>query len=167
MDLREPDLRAVSYARRMRVWQIILASTVSLGACLTPPPDQGGWTGPNGDPVDGECHKDTDCPSASVCARDGSCYAPSDVTTVHINWTVGGMPASDATCKNAPDLSVDFEGDGYGGLGYAPVPCKSGKFTVDKLPAFYSGVTITRDGHGGAGVTGFFVNGSTTLDLPF
>jgi hypothetical protein len=144
----------------MRVWPLLL----TLGACFTQPTyEDDGWTDPNGDPLGG-CRKDTECPGGTVCARDGSCFAPGDVLTVHVNWTVNGMPASVETCGPAQDLSIDFSAGDFNGFGFAPVPCRAGKFTIDKLPYVYNRVQLSSNS-GGAG--GFFVDGMVTLDLKF
>src|SRR4051794_9634453 len=99
MDLREADLRAMSYARPMtllRVLPLVLTLGLPLGGCLTPDTssDPGsGWHGghSNGCINDGEC-------AGSVCTRDGTCQSASNVHAVHVTWTLLGSPASEATC---------------------------------------------------------------------
>ena len=84
---------------------------------------------------DGQCAIDDDCAGTSVCARTSECLPASEVRVVRVTWTIRGMPASDATCAQTPDLYVMFAGTGIQDtFGYAPVPCKAGLFTVDKLP---------------------------------
>src|SRR5256885_4783258 len=91
---------------------------------------------PPGGYVPGGCSMDSECGTGNVCARDGECLSASEVISVHINWTVNGAAASEATCANGPDWFVDFS-DGFsgGGFGFAPVPCKAGVLSVDKLPS--------------------------------
>ncbi len=127
-----------------------------------PPPDLGGWTGPEGDPISG-CRDDDDC-GGLVCARDGACYEAADVRVIHASWTVDGRPATIATCTS-PDLAIAFAGDFGGYLGFAPVPCSAGLFTVDKLPVFFTQVELGIDGEGASTSATFDDTGAAALDL--
>ena len=150
-----------------------------LGGCIIQAPDGtddypsggggwgSGWGGGGGTSGYG-CHADTECGGGLVCARNGECLAASSVRIVRTTWTIGDQMASDASCTNAPKLSITFS-DSYGDLfGFSPVPCDAGKFTVDKLPARFTNVQLTRDGddYGGA-ATSFDTEGNALLDLPY
>lgn len=83
----------------------------------------------------GVCNIDEHCDPAEVCARTSECLPPSQVRLVRLTWTIRGQPANDTTCAQTPDLYVLFAASGlHDTLGYAPVPCRAGLFTVDKLP---------------------------------
>ena len=93
----------------------------------------------------GDCKTDSQC-GGGVCARSGECLAASEVRSVVVKWTVKGEPASTATCTH-PDLYVQFDGSDYGDtLGFAPVPCREGTFSVDKLPKRYLQVELGIEG---------------------
>lgn len=67
-----------------------------------------------------------------------------------------------------PALSVTFYNSGVNqpAIGFAPVPCIEGVFTLDKLPIKYGKVGIKRDGDS-ADVTSGYVDGNTVaLDMP-
>jgi hypothetical protein len=86
------------------------------------------------DSAGGECSSDSDC-SGSVCTRDEQCTPASDVRSVKITWTVSGMPAGEQSCTGMSDLFVQLEGDSaIDTIGWAPVPCAQGQFSIDKLP---------------------------------
>lgn len=84
------------------------------------------------------------CLSPDVCTRDNQCLPPDEVRAVHITWTVSGAPASPTSCAAAPDLLLDLHGPGGSSLGFEPVPCAEGKFTVDRLPTVYDTVELGR-----------------------
>ncbi len=112
----------------------VLAMTLSLAGCMQPASG-------------GECHIDDDCGDGEVCARDQMCMAGSSVRLVSTSWTVAGMPASDAACGAHADLYIRFVGYDLGDtLGYAPVPCANGLFTIDKLPTRYRQVELGIEG---------------------
>ena len=97
-------------------------------------------------PTGAACTTDGDC-SGDVCTRDGLCTAPADVRAVKITWTVSGMAASAQSCTGKADLFVQFDGDSaLDYLGFAPVPCAQGVFSVDKLPTRYRTVELGIDG---------------------
>ncbi len=130
-----------------------------------PPPNPNtGWTGPQGDPVSG-C-TDAECGS-DICARDGVCYPASSVRVARAKWTIGGAAANTQSCSNQPDLFIGFLGNAGEQIGFAPVPCRAGQFTVDKLPTFYTAVELGVD-NSGAGTTASINSetGEATLDLP-
>jgi hypothetical protein len=170
MDLREPDLRAMSYARVMRrvpVLPIVLTLGVCLGGCITPAnqPPPSGWTGPGGHSIDG-CKQDVECGTA-VCARDGTCQPASSVHAVHVSWTLRGKPADATTCAQSQDLEIQFTSSANDRLGFAPVPCRQGKFTIDKLPIWYNLVDLGRDSYSGSTTTIDRATGNATIDLPY
>jgi hypothetical protein len=136
-----------------------------------PPPDNSGWGsgyGGGGGDTDYGCHQDSECGSTLVCARDGECLAASSVRIIHVNWTVRGQTASETTCANGPQLSITFS-DAIGDqFGFAPVPCKAGRYTIDKFPTRFDRVDLTRAGEYSGGANGRFnVNGDANLDLPY
>ena len=137
MDLREPVLRPVEapggvcYHVDMRARSLAwVMLPIVLGGC------------PLGPAGSGECSVDRDCSGSEVCARDGVCASPSSVRDVRTTWTLRGMPASASTCAGRPDLYITFEGSPGESLGYSPVPCENGQFTVTKLPRSYNRVEL-------------------------
>jgi hypothetical protein len=99
----------------------------------------GGW--------EGDCVIDDHCRGSEVCARDRSCVLPTEVRAVRATWTVRGEPASTLTCAQHPDLTIRFLSDvSEDALVYAPVPCRIGQFTIDKLPLRYRRVNLGADG---------------------
>jgi len=115
-----------------------------------------------------ECSVDLECDSGQVCARDHACAAPSEVRVVHALWTINGAPASIEAC-NGFDLFISFFGDNQeaDSLGFDPVPCETGTFTVDKLPVRYDRVGLRVDGGGAQDVARFDAEGNAQLDLAF
>lgn len=94
----------------------------------------------------GPCATDSDC-DGEVCARNSECLPTSAVRAVKVEWTVNGMPASETACASTQDLAVNFVGDrGDDAVGFAPVPCKIGQFSVDKLPTRFGTAELGRDG---------------------
>jgi hypothetical protein len=103
------------------------------------PFDPGGSIGGAG------CRVDADCGSGEVCARVGGCWVADQVRYVFVTWTVNGGPASAAACDQHESLELDFQGsatDAQPHLGFAPVPCAEGKFTVDKMPTVFTYVEL-------------------------
>jgi len=92
----------------------------------------------------GRCTTDDQCSSGQVCARTSRCYATSQIHAVHVTWTVDGLPASATTCGTAADLEIYFRGDQSrdDSIGFLPVPCVAGKFSIDKLPISYTQVQL-------------------------
>jgi hypothetical protein len=128
-----------------------------------PPPLDDGWMDPSGNPISG-------CPfdcGSDVCARDGRCHPADAVRVVHARWTIEGAPASIDTCVPHPDLAIAFsDTSGNTSFGFAPVPCRTGLFTVDRLPDVYSKVELGIDGQGPSVSAGFDESGNAILDLP-
>jgi hypothetical protein len=109
------------------------------------PGNPGGPGGPGGSGAPGfGCHDDSQCPAGEVCARTSACFKTSDVQAVHVDWTVHGMAADQATCSTIEDLEIQFSGSGPipPHLGFAPVPCVEGKFSIDKLPLMFTTVGL-------------------------
>jgi hypothetical protein len=130
-------------------------------------PPQGGGGGGGGGPYG--CTSDTQCATGEVCARDSECLPAGDVYAVHVTWTLQGQTASATTCSSSPDLELDFTSTTAGWWGYAPVPCMEGKFSIDKLPTWYTTVQLGLDGNTASGTTGTIdkQTGLVNLDLPY
>jgi hypothetical protein len=96
----------------------------------------------------GECIIDMDC-EGDICARDHACHPASEVREVLVTWTIRGQPANEVTCGGAADLYIRFEASGDDSLGFAPVPCRIGQFTMDKLPKRFFAIELGVDGPGG------------------
>jgi len=151
-----------------------LALALVLAAGCIPPPEpypeppgpgpDPGWTGSGGDPIYG-CRQDSEC-GAQRCARDGSCYPAASIRAVVTTWTVGGELASAASCLPHPDLFIHFASTSGDSFGYAPVPCKNGKFTIDKLPIGYTRVELGIDGATTGTSTSITGDGAAMIDLP-
>lgn len=113
----------------------------------------------------GECRDDGDCGGGAVCARNSECLPTSEVRVVRVTWTIRGMAANDTTCAQSPDLYLLFAGTAFNDtFGYAPVPCKAGVFTVDKLPRRFVSVEIGEE-NGFAEAMSFDANGNVAFDL--
>ncbi|MBX3157445.1 MAG: hypothetical protein KF773_15830 [Deltaproteobacteria bacterium] len=118
-------------------------------------------------PNDGECIIDMDC-DGDVCARDHACHPADQVRAVKAQWTIRGQPASELACAGAADLYIRFKGSSDDALGYAPVPCRLGQFTMDKLPTRYFSVELGVEGRGGrhsAVTRAITSDGVVTFDL--
>ncbi len=162
------------YARLMR----IALAFVLLSGCIQPAqpdpgpgPDPSGWgSGPGGGggQTGSWCHADTDCGGGYVCARDGECLTSSQVRAVHVTWTLQSEPASSTTCAMSPNLDITFVDNTGNQFGFSPVPCVEGKFTIDKLPTWYTTVGLARTGDYGGGTSGTFASdGTVALDLSY
>lgn len=156
--------------------RLALALPLLLAACIQqtsqdPGSDPGWGTGPGGTGGNAGfgCHQDSDCGTTAVCARDGECLSPSDVRTIHVTWTLSTQPASTATCSASPHLDLTFLDSAQDQFGFSPVPCVEGKFTIDKLPTWYSTVELSRTGdYGNGGATASFdASGTAALDLGY
>jgi hypothetical protein len=153
---------------------IVLVLLASSAGCIDrtafPPDDPGGFLNP-GDPgfPGSGCHSDAECTGGTVCARAGGCTAPADIRAVHINWTVNGKPASTAACDTRQSLEIDFStgSDSNAHLGYAPVPCAEGKFTIDKLPMYFNFVQLGERRSLWRSAAIDAVTGEAALDLTF
>jgi hypothetical protein len=166
----------MSYPGPMRLWLLVLTLGLPLGGCITPDPgpgSSGGWGSGYGGGGGGGgfgCHQDSDCGGGStvVCARDGECLASSQVKTVHVTWTLKGAAAGAITCAASSDLDLTFAAGAGDQFGFSPVPCAEGKFTVDKLPTWYTEVELSRTGDQRGGASGLFdATGTAALDLPY
>ena len=126
-----------------------------------------GWGGGSGVDTEYGCASDAEC-GGLVCARTRECLPASQVRAVHALWTVGGDAASATSCSLAPNLAITFSGGSGEQWGYAPVPCKAGKFTVDKFPTRFTNVQLARDTDYSGGAYGTFgSDGNALLDLPY
>ncbi|MBL9015689.1 MAG: hypothetical protein JNL83_16010 [Myxococcales bacterium] len=113
----------------------------------------------------GDCKRDEDCGGGDLCARDGSCAPPTDIRQVDVTWTINGAAASVMTCGAHPDLYLSFIGNDSGDtLGFSPVPCRLGQFTIDKLPTRFRQVELGVEGGARAVVT-ISGGGTAALDL--
>jgi hypothetical protein len=112
---------------------------------------------------------DSWCVTGQVCVRTGGCAPADQVRAVHIYWTVRGQPANATTCEVAPSLYLQVSPAGGFGLGWAPVPCSQGKFTIDRIPASYTEVNLNKRNSGDTPQHGTIdaVTGEVTIDLPF
>jgi hypothetical protein len=119
----------------------------------------------------GRCRSDASCDDGDVCARNGACYPSDEVRAISVTWTLDGMAADSVTCANTEDLSVQLsspDGGPFGNLEFAPVPCRQGKFSVDKLPTTFRSVVIRgRVAPGGQAGQIDAVTGEATIDLRF
>ena len=130
----------------------------------------GGYTpDPGRAPSGNLCESDAACGTGNVCARDGACVAAEDVVVAHVAWTLSGAPANAQTCANLLDLDIQFvdQADDYW-FGFSPVPCVEGKFTIDKLPKWYTQVGLGPIGDR-TGASGFLdgTTGVVSIDLPY
>ncbi len=143
-----------------------------VAGCLAPPPpepdpydpyDGGGWTDPGGDPIYG-CRQDSECGS-QTCARDGVCYPASSIRQVTVTWTVDGAVASTTSCTAHPYLYIHFltlSGDSFG---FSPVPCKNGKFFIDKIATSFTRVEMGIDGASSGNLASITSDGAAVIDL--
>ncbi|HUJ62436.1 MAG TPA: hypothetical protein VLX92_28230 [Kofleriaceae bacterium] len=114
---------------------------------------------------DGECTTDSNCGS-NVCARDGECLPGDQVRMVVVTWTVGGQPASAATCASFPDLYLQFDGSSYDdSFGFDPVPCAEGQFTIDKIPDRFTQAELGPSGELRDAVSQIDDHGDVSFDL--
>lgn len=97
-----------------------------------------------------ECTMDSQCGDDDVCARNGECLGKSSVHSVMVAWTINNATAAGSSaCTQYPELFVQFDGADYGdAVRFAPVPCTSGLFSVDKLPMRYQSVVVGFEGGG-------------------
>ncbi len=113
--------------------------------------------------------EDSGCPTGEVCARIGGCTPADQIRAVHINWTLSGQPANATTCDATPSLYLQISPPNTFGLGWAPVPCSQGKFTIDKIPLVFTEVDLNVRGSENPPQHGTIdaVTGEVTIDLPF
>jgi hypothetical protein len=116
---------------------LLAAALVSLAGC---PQGSSGGGG-------GECQTDPECGDSEVCARDHMCTSASSVREVTTTWTIRGAEANTTSCAAHPDLFISFIGRDSGDtLGFAPVPCRNGRFPIDKLPERFRQVELGVEG---------------------
>jgi hypothetical protein len=116
--------------------------------------------------IQGECDVDGACSGGDICARDHTCLSPTEVRLVVAHWTVNGGPANEAPACTSRDLYIDFIGtDRNDTLGFRPVPCANGQFTVDKLPVRFDSVELGAEDGEDFDVEPFDGDGIATLDL--
>jgi len=107
------------------------------------------------------------CRSELVCTRDGRCLPPGEVRAVRITWTVRGAPASPTSCAPAPDLVLDLDSRTGPHVGFEPVPCVEGAFTVDRLSTDYDSVQLGRASDRALPRAAIDAAGHAMLDLPY
>lgn len=150
---------------------LVLAILGCAAGCGEPLLPDGG--GPGMDPggsifSPGGC-QDNSCPTGEVCARIGGCTPLDEIRAIHIYWTVSGKPANATTCAPAPSLYLQVAPPDSFGIGWAPVPCSQGKFTVDKIPISFSEVDLSARYSQNPPQRGTIdaITGEVTIDLPF
>jgi hypothetical protein len=164
----------MGYAAGMRAVLVPMILGCAAGcpvAPTSPPPDTSPWMDPGG-PISfpGGCHgDDSRCAAGEVCARVGGCTPADQVRAIHINWTLSGEPANATTCDATRNLTLRISPPNSFGLGWAPVPCSQGKFTVDKISRSYSEVELNAEYSQDSPQLGTIdeVTGEVTIDLPF
>ena len=138
------------YLDRMHLVATVSAA-LAVAACVAPT-------------AGGECQLDAEC-DGEVCARDGTCTPASAVRAVTTTWTVRGAAADDTTCASHPTFYIAYLGRDYGDrLGYAPVPCALGRFTIDKLPTRFRAVELGVDG-GRSEIASFGSSDTAAIDF--
>ena len=120
-----------------------------------------------GCPVEGEgdCEVNEDCSGGLVCARDHACVDASQVRAIQVTWTINGAAASAASCEDH-DLYIEFSnGDRADSLGFSPVPCFAGQFSVDRLPRRFDQVELGFNNGFDREFASFDADGNATIDL--
>ena len=113
---------------------------------------------------DGEsCTVDGDC-GDDVCARTNVCAPKSQVWSVHVTWTVNGVPPTAASCASLDPLEIGFYSQTES-IAFAPVPCIAGLYSIDKLPIEMDEVTLGPQ-DASAPFVGIPSSGDATIDLP-
>jgi hypothetical protein len=129
----------------MRATLVTLATLVA--GCLAQRPilssddsaDPPGGTG-------NSCRSDAQCSDGALCAHNSTCIAASELRTVHVNWTVDGMPANQTACDPLGTLEIEFgttQSVSNPQLTFSPLACAEGKFSIDKMPMTWTGVKIS------------------------
>lgn len=117
---------------------------VVLAGCMSPSDRDpfGGFEGPSGGPA---CVDSSGCGSDEVCTRTNRCISMNDAINIHVQWTVHGAAPDASLCAPGPDLLIEFKGSGPGDfLGFAPVPCIEGKFSIAPMPRSIHTVELGR-----------------------
>jgi hypothetical protein len=130
----------------MRLLALSVLSPLWFAGCVierppSDPPDEPPPSGPGQD-----CNRT--CFSDEVCARDHFCHAASEVHLVRSEWTIRGQPAAEASCAGAPELYIRYRAPDDS-IGYSPIPCRLGIFTIDKLPLSFDRIELGIDAPGG------------------
>lgn len=107
------------------------------------------------------------CGADLVCTRDHRCLPSDEVRAVHVTWTVSGAPASATSCAAAPDLVLDLRSRSGSSLGFEPVPCAEGRFTVDRLSTDYDTVQLGRASDRELQRAAIDAAGNAMLNLPY
>jgi hypothetical protein len=149
VDLRQPDLRALTADRCYHGWVRIAAIAVAVVA-LTGCFPEGSY----------ECDTDGECSGGEVCARTHECLLASDVRAVTIRWTIDGQTDTGAACRVAgvDGLEIEFSGGAGEALRFAPVPCQGGLYFMDKLPLRFNAASLS-----GTATSGVSYYGSTVV----
>ncbi len=115
-----------------------------------------------------DCSLDLECNDGLVCARDHACVGPTEVQAVRAQWTINGTAPTVQSCQGF-DLHISFFGTNQNddSLGFEPVPCQPGQFSVDKLPIRYDRVGLRIEGGGAEDSARFDATGVAQLDLVF
>ena len=114
-----------------------------------------------GDP----CAQDSDCAS-NVCARTDVCASQDGVCAVRVTWTIRGAAPTAAACTAYDPFELDFEGFDGNFVGFVPVPCMAGLFSIDKLPVDLDRVLLGTENSSNAVSATIDVNGNAAIDLP-
>ncbi len=110
-----------------------------------------------------ECELDSEC-DGLACARDGACYAASDVRSVRTTWTINGAAADASACADRT-LFIQFRSPQLEDpLAFSPVTCFTGQFTIDKLPTHFTSVELGVE-NGNRGSSAIRADGTATFDL--
>jgi hypothetical protein len=114
------------------------------------------------------CSSDAQCRDGALCAHNSTCMAASELRTVHVNWTVDGMPANQTVCDPLGQLEIEFGTNQpvtTAQLTFSPLACAEGKFTIDKMPMAWTAVKISGREIDAKSGTIDAVTGETTLAL--
>ncbi|HEU0029288.1 MAG TPA: hypothetical protein VFQ53_01560 [Kofleriaceae bacterium] len=93
-----------------------------------------------------QCLLDKECSTDEVCTRDHSCVLASSVRSVKATWTINGADPTDANCPPG-EMYISFTSNSpEDSLGFRPLPCVAGQFSVDKLPVWFDRVEVGFEG---------------------
>lgn len=112
-----------------------------------------------------QCDVDSQCGGGLICARDHSCLDPAQVREVKALWTINGAQATEDACRGI-DLYIEFLGrTSDDNLAFAPVPCFTGQFFVDKLPLRFTSVELGEQDGPASDTASIASDGTASLDL--
>jgi len=114
------------------------------------------------------CRSDAQCRDGDLCAHNSMCMVASELRTVHVNWTVDGMPASQTVCDPLGNLEIEFgttQPVNDPQLAFSPLACAEGRFSIDKMPMTWTVVKITGRAIEAQSATIDAATGETTLAL--